>query len=636
MKHFAQIQKEFLKYAAKWDDLSYEGQREYLHKHPASTKRITKRPEEGGQAYDEMRKSMFKKFISKNHPNYESMFGDDQNKVKSEFNEKFEKMLSGGTPKDVKKELKKQLPLVKNLSYEGQQEYKQKFPDTTKALEAEQGQTGLSFEDLKNEMFKHWIVEKQFINSQTNQRSSFDQLPDDQKQKIADQFVQRLDSIIPDTKKIPKEDRRLTERKVKRLGESIAADIENLDDDKKYDLAKSTLETNPKLKEYFAAKGVTEDHMPDVFIDYISVSKKPKKESAKQFFKQVYEDAKKDYDEDTGFAASEPTSPDWKDVLDEDKDALIAESIMDRYNYDQQFWEKNKTRFDKIIKKIRKLYDVESDTDSENEEPKQKTIEIDENKAKKLLDLFHNFTTESGEMIHSLDSVKTSPEPLFLEDSNIEIKYDDGKYSIIGSRKDIKELKSKIKELKSQQHEQKEDEESKKRIKDIPDDFADDIDYNNFKAKKVSRDSLRFLWTLDMSKDEVNRRQIKDWTLGKNAKIEKPIFDAIKKHKLYHQDLETEIKRTADKDASGADIYYLSLAIKVKLLEEKEEIDMIGEKLNELLHTEEHKLTHELSKSAQYKIVRKLVEKEFGKETADKYSDRQLRRSWQELEKDEE
>lgn len=49
MKHVAQIQKEFVKESAAWDDLSYDSQKEYLQAHPASQKRVTKQPGEGGQ-----------------------------------------------------------------------------------------------------------------------------------------------------------------------------------------------------------------------------------------------------------------------------------------------------------------------------------------------------------------------------------------------------------------------------------------------------------------------------------------------------------------------------------------------------------------------------------------------------------
>jgi len=44
MKHLATIQKEFLKTARNWDDLSVNEQKNYLKKHPKSKRRITARP----------------------------------------------------------------------------------------------------------------------------------------------------------------------------------------------------------------------------------------------------------------------------------------------------------------------------------------------------------------------------------------------------------------------------------------------------------------------------------------------------------------------------------------------------------------------------------------------------------------
>ena len=40
MKHLATIQKDFLKEASEWVDLSIEQQQEYLKKHPASKKTL--------------------------------------------------------------------------------------------------------------------------------------------------------------------------------------------------------------------------------------------------------------------------------------------------------------------------------------------------------------------------------------------------------------------------------------------------------------------------------------------------------------------------------------------------------------------------------------------------------------------
>jgi len=59
MKHLAKIQKEFVKKAldkkaAKWEDLSYEAQKKYLGQHPASKKRMTAKPGQGGADLHEL------------------------------------------------------------------------------------------------------------------------------------------------------------------------------------------------------------------------------------------------------------------------------------------------------------------------------------------------------------------------------------------------------------------------------------------------------------------------------------------------------------------------------------------------------------------------------------------------------
>ena len=59
MKHIAKIQEEFVKKAlnkeaAKWDDLSYEAQKKYLSAHPASKRKMTAKPGQGGADLHEL------------------------------------------------------------------------------------------------------------------------------------------------------------------------------------------------------------------------------------------------------------------------------------------------------------------------------------------------------------------------------------------------------------------------------------------------------------------------------------------------------------------------------------------------------------------------------------------------------
>jgi len=52
MNHLSIIQKEFLKEARKWDDLSLEEQKGYLKRHPRTKRRITAKPESGKKTKD--------------------------------------------------------------------------------------------------------------------------------------------------------------------------------------------------------------------------------------------------------------------------------------------------------------------------------------------------------------------------------------------------------------------------------------------------------------------------------------------------------------------------------------------------------------------------------------------------------
>ncbi|MDO8641765.1 MAG: hypothetical protein Q7R33_09560 [Nitrosarchaeum sp.] len=53
MKHLAVIQSEFLKEARKWDDLSYEDQKGYLKRHPASKRKLTAKPDSSTKGKDD-------------------------------------------------------------------------------------------------------------------------------------------------------------------------------------------------------------------------------------------------------------------------------------------------------------------------------------------------------------------------------------------------------------------------------------------------------------------------------------------------------------------------------------------------------------------------------------------------------
>lgn len=63
MKHLAIIQKEFIKYSVRkiavgWDDLSYDAQKQYLHDHPNSQRRITVKPGRNGLSLRDLKQQL--------------------------------------------------------------------------------------------------------------------------------------------------------------------------------------------------------------------------------------------------------------------------------------------------------------------------------------------------------------------------------------------------------------------------------------------------------------------------------------------------------------------------------------------------------------------------------------------------
>ena len=73
MKHLAKIQKEFVKEARDWNNLSFSQQQEYLWNHPATKKRITAKPKQ--QLLPEFQKQ------------YDDELSDEDTKNDDEFDE---------------------------------------------------------------------------------------------------------------------------------------------------------------------------------------------------------------------------------------------------------------------------------------------------------------------------------------------------------------------------------------------------------------------------------------------------------------------------------------------------------------------------------------------------------------------
>jgi hypothetical protein len=72
----------------------------------------------------------------------------------------------------------------------------------------------------------------------------------------------------------PRKERKLDEKRVRRLGRQIARELKADDmynDDAVYDVAKNYLDTTPGLKEFLTNKGIKENFMTATFADYISL-----------------------------------------------------------------------------------------------------------------------------------------------------------------------------------------------------------------------------------------------------------------------------------------------------------------------------------------------------------------------------
>ena len=63
MKYLVKIQSEFLRYAADWDELSYELQKSYLQRHPKSKRKLTAKPEQSNNKIEDIEKDLTNKKV---------------------------------------------------------------------------------------------------------------------------------------------------------------------------------------------------------------------------------------------------------------------------------------------------------------------------------------------------------------------------------------------------------------------------------------------------------------------------------------------------------------------------------------------------------------------------------------------
>jgi hypothetical protein len=89
MNHVAIIQSEFMKEARKWKDLSYEDQKSYLKRHPASKRKITAKPEGSRQEKDEGKKE---KSVKEDSTSSSSLLDKIKGKSHSELKDEITKL----------------------------------------------------------------------------------------------------------------------------------------------------------------------------------------------------------------------------------------------------------------------------------------------------------------------------------------------------------------------------------------------------------------------------------------------------------------------------------------------------------------------------------------------------------------
>ena len=155
MKHLTQIQSEFLKAATKWDELSSETQKEYLKQHPKSKRKLTAKPE--ATSTKKVEEKLDKKKIE--------MIGK---KIRSYAVKSYAKLMSRNEAEENTSEESMFVNKIGDNYYftintnmgAGQPDMTSIFKyDSKKKKIKELGETGDSFEDLKN------MTEKEMIDS---------------------------------------------------------------------------------------------------------------------------------------------------------------------------------------------------------------------------------------------------------------------------------------------------------------------------------------------------------------------------------------------------------------------------------------------------------------------------------------
>lgn len=242
MKHLAKIHSEFVKSALRWNDLSYDVQREYLKQHPKTKKRLTARPAMPTNFESWVPGKTFMNLETKQRAPFNELPVTQQEAIRKQFEQEKANFVPEVPVEKVQPEKLKKFTIMGAIG-EG---------DIVRA------------KDAQDAMAKYLAEHEQYSIEQATKLVQDEDFTEDE-----DGTVHHGNYEI---KEVGKKKKKMTERKVKRLGRKVRRDIKGSGkefDGVELEAAKSMLDLHPELKEFFQDKGVAEEKMPAAFADYI-------------------------------------------------------------------------------------------------------------------------------------------------------------------------------------------------------------------------------------------------------------------------------------------------------------------------------------------------------------------------------
>jgi hypothetical protein len=255
MQHAAQIQKEFVKHAGKWDDLSYQTQKEYLMSHPGTKKRITA-PITDIHSWAKTKK--FMNLDTHEPSNFEDLPERQQEALKAKFEQ--EKVTHGEVLEKQKAEGKVKREKVMHYTIMG---------------DVGEG------DDIKGDtpeevMIKYLVKHEEYSPERAEQEVKAN--PGVEKDGIVTFGNYEIKPVLAKERvkkeKTEKSVRKMSERKVKRLARRVRRDLKaagkyDEGDDFTLEIAAKFIQEHPELKQYFVDKGIEEKDMATKFAEFI-------------------------------------------------------------------------------------------------------------------------------------------------------------------------------------------------------------------------------------------------------------------------------------------------------------------------------------------------------------------------------